>query len=53
MARPDYTGMDVIIVRGDKIAALYVFLDSMPSCPTSRLAMFVNVATVRSLALAA
>jgi hypothetical protein len=36
MARPDYTGMDVIIVRGDKIAALYVFLDSMPSCPTSR-----------------
>jgi hypothetical protein len=28
---PDYTGMDVIIVRGDKIAALYVFLDSMPS----------------------
>jgi hypothetical protein len=29
--RPDYTGMDVIIVRGDKIAALYVFLDSMPS----------------------
>ena len=29
--KPDYTGMDVIIVRGDKIAALYVFLDSMPS----------------------
>ena len=29
--RPDYTGMDVIIARGDKIAALYVFLDSMPS----------------------
>jgi SnoaL-like domain len=29
--RPDYTGLDVIIVRGDKIAALYVFLDSMPS----------------------
>jgi SnoaL-like domain len=28
---PDYTGLDVIIVRGDKIAALYVFLDSMPS----------------------
>jgi ketosteroid isomerase-like protein len=28
---PDYTGMDVIIVREDKIAALYVFLDSMPS----------------------
>jgi hypothetical protein len=28
--RPDYTGLDVIIVRGDKIAALYVFLDSMP-----------------------
>jgi hypothetical protein len=27
---PDYTGLDVIIVRGDKIAALYVFLDSMP-----------------------
>ena len=25
--RPDYTGLDVIIVRGDKIAALYVFLD--------------------------
>ena len=30
-AAPDYTGLDVIIVRGDKIAALYVFLDSMPS----------------------
>jgi len=29
--KPDYTGMDVIIVRGDKIAALYAFLDSMPS----------------------
>jgi ketosteroid isomerase-like protein len=29
--KPDYTGMDVIIVRDDKIAALYVFLDSMPS----------------------
>ena len=28
---PDYTGLDVIIVRDDKIAALYVFLDSMPS----------------------
>ena len=28
---PDYTGMDVIIVRDDKIAALYVFLDSQPS----------------------
>ena len=27
---PDYTGMDVIIVRDDKIAALYVFLDSTP-----------------------
>jgi hypothetical protein len=25
--KPDYTGLDVIIVRGDKIAALYVFLD--------------------------
>ena len=24
-------GLDVIIVRDDKIAALYVFLDSMPS----------------------
>jgi hypothetical protein len=29
--KPDYTGVDVIIVRDDKIAALYVFLDSMPS----------------------
>jgi hypothetical protein len=28
---PDYTGLVVIIVRGDKIAALYVFLDLMPS----------------------
>jgi hypothetical protein len=27
----DYTGLDVIIVRDNKIAALYVFLDSMPS----------------------
>jgi hypothetical protein len=30
-AAPDYTGLDVIIVRDGKIAALYVFLDSMPS----------------------
>jgi SnoaL-like domain len=29
--KPDYTGLDVIIVRGNKIAALYVFLDSVPS----------------------
>jgi hypothetical protein len=28
---PEYTGMDVIIVRDGKIAALYVFLDPMPS----------------------
>ena len=28
---PDYTGLDVIIVRDGKIVALYVFLDSMPS----------------------
>src|SRR3954447_9507182 len=28
---PEYTGMDVIIVRDGKIAALYVFLDSIPS----------------------
>jgi len=28
---PDYTGLDVIIVRDGKIATLYVFLDSMPS----------------------
>jgi hypothetical protein len=27
----DYSGLDVIIVREGKIAALYVFLDSMPS----------------------
>jgi hypothetical protein len=27
----DYTGLDVIIVRGDKIAALHAFLDSRPS----------------------
>ncbi len=26
-AAPDYTGWDVIIVRGSRIAALYVFLD--------------------------
>ena len=29
--KPDYTGLDVIIVRNDKIAALYVFLDPPPS----------------------
>jgi ketosteroid isomerase-like protein len=29
--KPEYTGLDVIIVRDGKIAALYVFLDSMPS----------------------
>jgi SnoaL-like domain len=28
---PHYTGLDVITVRDEKIAALYVFLDSMPS----------------------
>lgn len=28
---PDYTGLDVIIVRDGKIAALYVFLDTMPT----------------------
>jgi hypothetical protein len=33
--KPDYTGLDVIVVRDDKIAALYVFLDSMPSWHTS------------------
>jgi len=27
---PEYTGLDVIIVRNDKIAALYAFLDSKP-----------------------
>ena len=27
-AAPEYTGLDVIIVRDGKIAALYVFLDS-------------------------
>lgn len=29
--KPEYTGLDVIIIRDDKIAALYVFIDSMPS----------------------
>ena len=29
--KPDYTGLDVIIVRDDKIAALYVFLDPSSS----------------------
>ena len=28
---PRYTGLDVIIVRDGKIAALYVFLDSLPA----------------------
>ena len=27
---PEYTGLDIIIVRDGKIAALYAFLDSMP-----------------------
>ncbi len=30
-AAAEYTGLDVIIVRDGKIAALYVFLDAMPS----------------------
>jgi hypothetical protein len=30
-AAPEYTGLDVIITRDGKIAALYVFLDSIPS----------------------
>ena len=29
--KPAYTGLDVIIARDDKIATLYVFLDSLPS----------------------
>jgi hypothetical protein len=29
--KPEYTGLDVIIVRDGKIAALYVFLDSVRS----------------------
>ena len=28
---PEYTGLDVIIVRDGKIAALYVFLDAAPA----------------------
>jgi ketosteroid isomerase-like protein len=28
---PNYTGLDVIIVRDGKISALYVFLDSPPT----------------------
>ena len=28
---PEYTGLDVIAVRDGRIAALYVFLDSLPS----------------------
>ena len=28
---PDYTGLDIILVRDGKIAALYVFLDLAPS----------------------
>lgn len=30
-APPNYTGLDVVIVRDGKIAALYVFLDPVPS----------------------
>ncbi|GGA42060.1 nuclear transport factor 2 family protein [Dyella nitratireducens] len=29
--KPEYTGLDVIIVRDGKIAALYVFLDAVPA----------------------
>jgi hypothetical protein len=29
--KPAYTGEDVIVVRDGRIAALYVFLDTMPS----------------------
>jgi hypothetical protein len=29
--KAEHTGLDVIIVRDDKIAALYVFVDSRPS----------------------
>jgi hypothetical protein len=29
--KPEYPGLDVISIRGDKIAALYVFHDLMPS----------------------
>jgi SnoaL-like domain len=29
--KPDYTGLDVIVVRERKIAALYVFLDPTPT----------------------
>jgi hypothetical protein len=30
-SRPNYTGLDVVIVRDGKIAALYVFLDPVQS----------------------
>ena len=30
-AKPDYSGLDVILVRDGKIAALYVFLDPTPA----------------------
>src|SRR5260370_2834584 len=33
---PNYTGLDVVIVRDGKIAALYVFLDSAASSPRQR-----------------
>jgi len=33
-AAPDYTGLDVIIARDGKIAALYVFLDSLGASTT-------------------
>ena len=34
--KPDYTGLDVIIVRDGKIAVLYVFLDSLPASADNR-----------------
>ena len=45
---PEYTGMDVIIVRDGKIAALYVFLDSIPSIAATALSMIARLIPTRA-----
>jgi len=45
---PEYTGMDVIIVRDGKIAALYVFLDSIPSIAATALSMIARLIATRA-----
>jgi len=45
---PEYTGLDVIIVRDGKIAALYVFLDFHPFIAATALSMIARLIATRA-----